>query len=198
MGQRANQLDGQITKVMINNHQKVEAGQPLIQLDDTSYKLTLKQDMSALSAAKSKIKIDQSNIDAAKIRHTQDQFQSTLNAKNLARDKKLEAKHLIAKKALDTEYTSATVSKLQLKADKVLLEKAKQQRTLDQKNIQKLSDMVSNDQWQLSNTTIKASTTGYISNMFLQPGDYVQKQITYLVLSETIGGLLQISKKAIS
>ena len=169
------QLDGQINKVFVTNHQKVEVGQPLMQLDDTNYKLTLKQDQSALNSAQSKISIDQSNISSTKIKLAQDQFQANLDSKNLMRDSALEARHLVDRKTLDTERTTSKIAQLQLAADKVSLSKAKQQLILDQKDVQKLKGTVATDQWQLNNTTIRASISGYITNMFLQPGDYVQQ-----------------------
>ncbi|MCL9780228.1 HlyD family secretion protein [Vibrio sp. S4M6] len=169
------QLDGKIVKVLVKNHQKVTVGQPLVQLDATNYSLALKQAQSALAATNSTIDIDNSNIHSANIKLTQDKFQLNLDQKDLMRDVALEAKHLIAKQSVDAEQTKTKIARLQVASDKVALSKTKQQLLLDQKNVQKLQATVAKDQWQLNNTTIRASVSGYVSNLDLQPGDYVQQ-----------------------
>ena len=139
------QITGALTQVLIEEGERVEAGQVLARLDDTAQKASLAQTEAQVQAVKAILVQDQAQLDQAR--------------RDLKRNQDLIGQHLVSQQALETAATQVSTLEAQV---------ASQVRQVELAEASKRGAQV-----QLDYTTIRAPFAGVITAKAAQAGEIV-------------------------
>lgn len=139
------QITGALTQVLIEEGERVEAGQVLARLDDTAQKALLAQTEAQVQAAKAILVQDQAQLDQAR--------------RDLKRNQDLIGQHLVSQQALETAATQVSTLEAQVSS---------QVRQVELAAASKRGAQV-----QLDYTTVRAPFAGVITAKAAQAGEIV-------------------------
>ena len=139
------QITGALTEVLIEEGERVDAGQVLARLDNTAQKAALAQSEAQVQAAKAILVEDQAQLDQAR--------------RDLKRNQDLIGEHLVSQQALETAATQVSTLEAQV---------ASQVRQVELADAGKRGAQV-----QLDYTTIRAPFAGVITAKAAQAGEIV-------------------------
>ncbi|HET8704662.1 MAG TPA: HlyD family secretion protein [Pseudomonadales bacterium] len=187
-------VSGFITEVNVKENQPVNAGDLLVRIDDRDYKAKLAQaeaDLSALVAsigdksqvgqAVAQVKSAEAQAEAARAAVTQARVDVAKEEKDLARMRSLLQQRLVSQQQFDIEENQAQNANAKLQAAEQSLQSAEQQvqafnaalRGADARvqAAKAVRDLAAN---QVSDTVIRASTSGLIAQKSVEVGQLVQ------------------------
>ncbi len=193
-------VSGYVTEVLVQDNQRVKAGQILIKLDDRDLQIKVEQAQSALDNAQANlgaIKANTTSFDAA-IATAQANVDNATVKVNKAKDdldrySKLYSDKSVSqqqyddiKAAYDNSQTSLHVMQKQQNASEQQFKAAEQQVAVAQSAVKQRQDDLDYAKLQLSYTTITAPASGEISKKNVEPGQYVQTgQQLFAVVSDS-------------
>lgn len=175
--QVAPQVDGQVDRVYIKNNEYVEKGQKLFSLDPRPYEYQVQQLKAKLVQTRQNIDELKSNIAAAEQAVKQSQADHAYASKRYNDLKPLVEKNYIAKLEFDqsVEQLNSTLAQLnQAKADYVKAKQALEYKIDgDYAIIKEVEANLATAEYNLTQTTFYAPMDGYITNLQLTVGSYI-------------------------
>jgi multidrug resistance efflux pump len=159
------------------SNQHLEAGEVLFKIDPKPYEYAVAEKRAGLADAESsvaqlKASVDQATASAEKARAERD-----LAETNYERQKELFQKNVVAQAALDTATRNRDAAEQALAAAVAAEDRAKQAygATVDGEHsaIVRLRNELADAEYNLSETTVKAPTSGFVTEVSLRPGMYV-------------------------
>lgn len=204
--QVAPRVSGTVAKVYVQNNAHVEAGDLLVKLDPTDFKVAVAQAEAQLAAAKATYHsrkqavelaqaTSETDIESARAALQSAQAQAELASKTLARYQKLYARDEISQQRFDKAQTKAKTAKAQVEKARAQLAKAKtapQQIAVKKARaktaaaqVEKAKAALEQAKLRLSYTKIRAPQSGHVTNKAILPGARVRTGQTMLaVVSE--------------
>lgn len=168
---------GVVTRVLVKNNQHVEAGQPLFEIDDAQYKITLERARADLENTLKQIAAGSAGIESARANLLAAQANKRKAMQDANRQERLyrEDKGTISVRRLEVSRASLEQAKA-----KVLQAEAEIQRAIEQKggegqdNAQLKSALsaVEKAELDLENTLVKAASRGIITDLRTDVGQY--------------------------
>jgi len=170
---------GRVVEVPIENrtNQHLEAGEVLFKIDPKPYEYVVEEKRAGLADAESsvaqlKASVDQATASAEKARAERDLAQT-----NYDRQKELFEKNVVAQATLDTATRNRDAANDAYAAAVAAEDRAKQAygATVDGEHsaIVRLRNELADAQFDLDQTTVRAPTGGFVTELALRPGVYV-------------------------
>jgi multidrug resistance efflux pump len=163
--------------VLDKTNQHLEAGEVLFKIDPKPYEYTVAEKRAGLadaeaSVAELKASLDQATASAEKAKAERDLAES-----NYERQKELFDKNVVAQATLDTATRNRDASNQALNAAVAAQDRAKQAygATVDGEHSQivRLRNELADAEYNLAQTTVKAPTNGFVTEVSLRPGMFV-------------------------
>jgi membrane fusion protein (multidrug efflux system) len=180
-------VGGQVTKVWIEDNQRVKRGDLLVELDPSDYQASLDQARAGLASAQGKLAEAQANVQAVEASVGQAEAAGKAAATEVERAsadlKRYQAVDLraVSQQQLDAVRATAQSAQANLQAAQKKKSAARAQVTLsqsqvktEQANVQKAQASLEQAQLNLSYTKIVAPEDGRITNKTVEPGAYLQ------------------------
>lgn len=169
----AAQLTGKITSVHVAENQRVSAGDPLFDLDDTTHRHTVAQARAEADAASDAIAAGQQAVEAARARQAAAaSAQSSVDAK-LSRTEALFKQGNAAQASLDDARTNAAKAQADLDAARSGLATAQAQLKTRRDTLAAAQARLANAETDLTRTHVTAPVDGWVTNLALRPGSAV-------------------------
>jgi membrane fusion protein, multidrug efflux system len=186
--QVAPQVAGRVARVLVDDNQMVEAGQPVVEIDPADYQAKLDQMQANEAAATGSLAQAKAQRDTAYANSEEAQAEvgvaeaNAINASNqLKRDQPLAEQHVVSRQTLDNDIASArsTAANLVAAQKKLVAAQAQQgvaesQVRVAEANLKSAEAQVETARLNLSYTRIVATEAGHIAHKNVAPGDYVQ------------------------
>jgi multidrug resistance efflux pump len=170
---------GRVIEVPVENrtNQHLEAGDVLFKIDPKPYEYTVKEKQAGLADAEASIAQLKASVDQASATTGKAQAQLQLAQENYDRQATLFQKNVVAQATLDTAQRNLDASK-QTVAEAVAAEDRARQAygaTVDGEHtaIVRLRNELADAQFDLDQTTVRAPTGGFVTQLALRPGMYV-------------------------
>jgi multidrug resistance efflux pump len=172
-------IRGRVIEVPVadKTNQHLDAGAVLFKIDPKPYEYAVAEKRAGLADAESsvaqlKASVDQATASAEKARAERD-----LAETNYERQRDLFAKNVVAQATLDTATRNRDASDQALAAAVAAEDRAKQAygATVDGEHSQivRLKNELADAEYNLSETVVKAPTSGFVTEVSLRPGMYV-------------------------
>jgi multidrug resistance efflux pump len=170
---------GRVIEVPVENktNQHLEAGEVLFKIDPKPYEYTVAEKRAGLADAESsvaqlKASVDQATASAEKAKAERDLAQT-----NYERQKELFEKDVVAQATLDTATRNRDAANDAYAAAAAAEDRAKQAygATVDGEHsaIVRLRNELADAEYNLSETTVRAPTSGFVTEVSLRPGMFV-------------------------
>ena len=186
--QVAPQVAGRIARVLVDDNQRVETGQPIIEIDPADYQAKLDQAQATEAAAVGSLAQAKAQLSAAYANSAQSRAEvgvAEANATNassqLKRDQPLAEQHVVSRQTLDNDIAAARSSAASLVAAQKKLASAEAQQGVAESqvavadaNLKSTAAQVEQARLNLSYTRVVAPEAGHITHKSVAPGDYVQ------------------------
>jgi membrane fusion protein, multidrug efflux system len=184
----APQVAGRVARVLVDDNQLVEAGQPLVEIDPIDYQAKLDQKQADEAAATGSLAQAKAQRDTAYANSEEAQAEvgvaeaNAINASNqLKRDQPLAEQHVVSRQTLDNDIAAARSTAANLvAAQKKLTSSQAQQGVADSQvkvaeaNLKSAGAQVETARLNLSYTGIVATEAGHITHKNVASGNYVQ------------------------
>lgn len=174
--QIAPRVAGPVQRVLIADNAEVKAGQPLFQIDDTTFKMDVEQAQAQLEQVLSNVSSGVAAIPAAEAKLAQADVARTTAEQELDRSTQLHDKGLLSVAKFNTADANYRSAELNVAAAKADLERIKlSANTADgsNPNLRTAQAALDKAKFALANTTVLAPADGYISNLSLAEGQFV-------------------------
>ncbi|MGK0500328.1 MAG: multidrug resistance efflux pump [Oceanicoccus sp.] len=169
---------GLVTKVWVTNNQQVEANQPLFQLDPSQYEIALAKSKSDLETARRQVGAGSASVDSARANWRAAQANEDKARKNADRLERLhqEDSGTISTRQLEVAQANLDTARAQVKAAFASIQGAIEQMGGNdeaQNNILITAmTAVEKAELDLANTVVRASSTGIITDLRTDVGNY--------------------------
>ncbi|MET3925811.1 HlyD family secretion protein [Devosia sp. 2618] len=174
--QIAPRVAGPVQHVLIADNAEVTAGQPLFQIDDTTFKMDLAQAQAQLDQALNGATAGVAAIPAAEAKLAQAEVALDTAEQDLDRATQLNERGLLPVAKLTAADANYRTAQLNVSAAKAEVERVKlSANTADSSNPNVRAAQAALDRatFALANTTIVAPADGYVSNLSLAEGQFV-------------------------
>ena len=180
----SSRISGTVIAVYVNNNQRVQAGQLLIQLDPRDYQVAIEQAQAQLAQAQADLNAARQQYVSAVATIHQAQAQNYLAQRNAQRFAELLRLQVVAQSDFDQYYATARADAATVKVDEAAA--ASVQRTIGSREAQVQQDQAALDQAELnlSYTRITAPASGIIGNRSAQLGQRVQPGQSLMALTQ--------------
>jgi membrane fusion protein, multidrug efflux system len=180
----SSRINGTITKVYVDNNQRVTAGQPLVELDPRDYQMAVEQARAQLAQANADLNSARQQYVSAVATIGQAQAQNYLAQRNRARYAELIKFSVVSQAEFDQYDATARSDAATVKVDEAAAASA--QRTIGSREAQVQQDQAALDQAELnlSYTRITAPAKGIIGNRSAQLGQRVQPGQSLMALTQ--------------
>ncbi|MHB8455537.1 MAG: HlyD family secretion protein [Acidiferrobacterales bacterium] len=175
--QVAPQITGPIIRVYVNNQQYVRKGDPLFDIDQTSFRLALTQAQARLVLARQSVSADAAALAAAEAERADRQVTMHNTESSAERTRRLRDKGFVSAQAYDNAEAAVQSAKAQLNLAVAKVRQA--QMTLGNTGVQNerirnaMAD-VDRARLDLGHTHVAAACSGHVAELTLHPGDVVQ------------------------
>src|SRR5579871_347315 len=170
---------GRVTEVPVENktNQHLEAGEVLFKIDPKPYEYVVEEKKAGLADAEANISQLKASVDQAAAATGKAKAQQQLAQENYDRQSQLFQKNVVAQATLDTATRNLDAAK-QATAEAVAAEDRARQAygaTVDGEHtaIVRLRNELADAQFDLDQTTVRAPTSGFVTEVALRPGMYV-------------------------
>ncbi|HTI01816.1 MAG TPA: HlyD family secretion protein [Acidisoma sp.] len=182
----APQVTGPIQTVTVSDNQTVQPGDLIFTIDPTPFRLLLDQANDALSAAQSRIAVDQTSSQSALALQRSAQARAIQAEADLARARNLAGAGFEAPQAEQDATTAAQQAADALSAAQDAVLRASRVLRLDQFEIAAATSAQALAQWRLHRTRVLAPVAGRVVHFTLLPGDSASagKPVVALVASD--------------
>ena len=193
-------ISGYVTRVLIKDNQRVEAGQPLIEIDAREPGLKVAAAAAALETAKSEretalathadalaaIAVAEANAAAARV-------SADKAASDLARDSRLFKATAITDSQLSDSQAAADLSRVRLEAAQRQVDAARKQAEVAEARVKQAAAQIGQREadldyakLQLTYTAVTAPISGIVSHKDVEPGQFVQEgQTLFSITSDS-------------
>ena len=180
----SSRINGTITKVYVDNNQRVTAGQLLVQLDPRDYQMAVEQARAQLARANADLNSARQQYVSAVATIRQAQAQNYLAQRNLQRYTELIKFRVVSPAQFDQYEATARVEAATVKVNEAAAASA--QRTIGSREAQVEQDRAALDQAELnlSYTRIRAPASGIIGNRSAQIEQRVQPGQSLMALTQ--------------
>ena len=180
----SSRINGTITKVYVDNNQRVAAGQLLVQLDPRDYQMALEQARAQLAQANADLNSARQQYVSAVATIHQAQAQNYLAQRNAQRFAELLRSEVVSQAEFDQYDATARTEAATVNVDEAAAASA--QRMVGSREAQVQQDEAALDQAELnlSYTRIAAPASGIIGNRSAQLGQRVQPGQSLMALTQ--------------
>jgi len=175
----ASRVPGTVTAVHVHDNQQVTAGQLLLELDSTDYRVATEKAEAAVGVALNESSGDSSQVAAARAALQSARARHDQAAQDTRRGETLYAKEVIPKEQLERLQTSQRVAEAQLREAEEQLKRAEAIAGLSngpgaKARIRQRQAELAESRLQLSYTRIVAPADGSITRKVVEPGATIQ------------------------
>ncbi len=169
---------GLVTEVHVKNNEEVQADQPLFQIDPSQYEIALSKAVSDLEQAQTQVSAGDAGVDSARANLLSAKANELKARQDLRRLTRLHKEDPGTISVRRIEVSQATLEQAQagVTSSEAAIEQAIQQkggRNEDNNSILKSAQSsVAKAELDLSNTTVRASTRGVITDLSAESGQY--------------------------
>ncbi len=164
-------VSGHLQKVLVQDNQAVKKNQPLLQINPAPYEFAVSKAAAAVKAAQFKYAQAKNAIDAAQA-NLSEKIAVLKQAKDhLQRYTQLYKTKAVPQIEMSNAQTAVDMSQAEVNLAQQQLEIAEEQ--LNTTDIIMAQASLKFANFQLRNTIVRAPTNGYVTNLYVQPGDYV-------------------------
>lgn len=181
----AAQVTGPVTKIYVQDHQYVQEGQPLFDIDPTPFRLAVAKAQADLKATLQQVDADNQAVNAAQAIVTERTAQLANAQKTANRYNSLIAEKLVSQAAADQANEALSVAKAELEAAQKQLQQAIAKRgepNDDNAAIQAARATLAQAELDLQHTHVIAKATGYLVNFALRVGSIVTADETQFAI----------------
>lgn len=174
--QVAPRVAGPVKHVLIADNADVKAGQPLFEIDDTTFKMDVAQAQGQLDQVLNNVTSGIAAIPASEAKLAQTEVALTIAGQELDRATQLHEKGLLSDAKFNTADANFRTAELNVAAAKADLERVKASAsTADENNpnLRAAQAALDKAEFALANTTVVAPADGYVSNLSLAEGQFV-------------------------
>jgi len=170
------QISGRVSTVPVHDHQHVNQGQLLVQIDPEPFRIAVQAAEAKLALAGKQAGAAGSDVTAARAAVEQRQATLTQAAANARRMRKLYEQHTIPKASLDDAVAALESARAALAQAQADVKKARQEQAAagHQASLEVAQVALEQARLQLSYTRITAPASGELGRVDVQPGDMVQ------------------------
>jgi len=169
-------VPGPVTKVLIRDNAEVTAGQPLFEIDASTYRMDVEQARAQLAQVLNSVGSGFAAIPAASAKLSQAEVALNTANDDLDRAKQLAAKGLLASAKLSQAEASQRSAQLNVDAARAEVERltvAAGASDSDNPNVRAAQSALEKAEFALANTQVVAPADGYVSNLSLTQGQFV-------------------------
>jgi multidrug resistance efflux pump len=175
----APQVSANVKTVNVSNNELVEAGQILLQLDDSQYLLAVGSAQANLETAQQTLGASSAGVESAAANINAAEAERVRATKDYDRMQRIriEDPGAISQRRLDMSESTLKAAESRLAASKSELERARQQRGsegTDNAGIQAARAALNQAKLQLEWTTIRAPAGGLVTDLQLEVGNFAQ------------------------
>lgn len=167
---------GRVIEVPVETNKPLKAGDVLFRIDPQPYQYVVDQKRAQLADAEQNVNRLKASYDEASAAADRAQSQVALAQQNYDRQAELYSKNVIAKATLDTVQRNLDVSKQSFQAAQAAQENARLAYSVNingvNTSVAKLRAELGDAQYDLDNTTVRAPTEGFVTQVALRPGVY--------------------------
>jgi membrane fusion protein (multidrug efflux system) len=167
-------VSGQVVDVLVTDNQKVAAGDVLLRIDPSDYKIKRDIAAAALENAKAALAVSQANVSVAKSNVGVVEANRAKVALDLERSTNLRKQDVIPQSEFDAVKANAQAISSQYASSENQYKSTLSQITLAQAQVAQRQAELDNADLQLSYTTVKAPEAGIVSKKNVEPGQFVQ------------------------
>ncbi len=174
--QVAPRVAGPVKHVLIADNAEVKVGQPLFEIDDTTFRMDVAQAHGQLDQAMNSVTSGVAAVPAAEAKLSQTEVALTIARQELDRATQLFDKGLLSQAKFNTADANHKTAALNVEAAKADLERIKASASTadaSNPNVRAAQAAVDKAEFALANTTVVAPADGYISNLSLAEGQFV-------------------------
>ena len=168
---------GRVIEVPVETNAPLKEGEVLFKIDPKPYQYAVDQRRASLADAEQNVKRLKASVDEATAAVDRAKAQAALAQENYDRQADLYEKNVIAKATLDTFARNLEVSNQTLQAAKAAQDSAQlaYSANVDGVNtaVAKLTAELNDALYDLEQTTVRAPTEGFVTQVALRPGVYV-------------------------
>lgn len=174
--QVAPRVSGPVKHLLISDNAAVKAGQPLFEIDNTSFLMDVALARGQLDQARNSVASGVAAIPAAKAKVEQAEVALGSAQQELDRSRQLLADGVLSQvkfNAVEAAWRSAQLNVEAAKADLTRIETAASTADANNPNVRAAQAALDKAEFALANTTVVAPADGYVSNLSLAEGQYV-------------------------
>jgi len=170
---------GRVIEVPIegNTNRHLEAGDVLFKIDPKPYEYVVQQKQAGLAQAEANVAQLKASVDEATATVEKAKAQFDLAQTNYQRQAELFQKNVVAQATLDTATRNRDAAKQTVAEAEAAQDRAQQAygSTVNGEHteVARLRAELSDAQWDLDQTTVRAPTGGFVTQLALRPGVYV-------------------------
>ncbi len=173
----APKVSGLVTSVHVSNNQRVKSGEPLFEIDRSSYEIALKRASSDLENTRKQVSAGAASVETARANLRAAKANEERAEKDAVRQERLykEDEGTISLRRLEMARASYEQAKAKVTAAESEVQRAIEQMGGEGENNARLKtaeSAVEQAELDLANTTVKASTDGVITDLRAEVGQY--------------------------
>ncbi|WP_251977605.1 HlyD family secretion protein [Salinicola avicenniae] len=190
------EISARVTAVAVDDNQRVQQGELLVQLDDRDTRSQLAQSQAQLAVsaanvtqAQRQVSLDRASIDEAQAQVSSAQSDVAQARQHLERSQSLAARDYASRQQLEDDQASLRVAEATLAARQASVESARRRLAADEAAIESAEANreaaeadIDYARSQLAKTRIVARRDGVIGNLSVEAGDLAQPSLTLMQL----------------
>ncbi len=183
----APRVSGQVSQIQVDNNQFVKKGDILFRIDRTPFDIAIRKAQANLEQTKQNVTALQKQVTSAKAVLAERNAELLIAQQNYRRIMILVKKHSSSLSDGDTFTSKLKVAEAANNAAKANLQQAQANLGKSGDNnaqVQQAETALAQAKLNLSYTTVKSPSTGYVSNFSLRVGDQINAQQSYFSLIE--------------
>ncbi|SHE33357.1 HlyD family secretion protein [Devosia limi] len=174
--QIAPRVAGPVQHLLIADNAEVKAGQPLFQIDDSTFRMDVAQAQAQLDQALNSVSAGVAAIPAAEAKLAQAEVALLTAEQDLDRTTQLHQSGLVSVAKFNTADANHQTAQLNVEAARAEVERVKLTANTNDgnnPNLRTAQAVLDKAEFALANTTVLAPADGYISNLSLAEGQFV-------------------------
>jgi multidrug resistance efflux pump len=170
-------VKGRVIEVPVQSNAPLKQGDVLFRIDPKPYEYTVDQKRASLAEAEQTVKQLKASLDEASADVERGQSQLRLSLETYNRQRELFEKKVVAQATLDTAQRNYESAQQSVAAAQAVAERARLAYTSEVNGVNptvaRLRAEVSDAEYDLNQTTMRAPTEGFVTQLALRPGMYV-------------------------
>lgn len=168
------EVKGRVVEVAVKPNVALKAGDPLFKVDQRPYQFVVDQKRAALAEAQQSVKELKASLDQATAGVEKAKAQLALVQQTYERQAELLEKRVVAQATVDTAQRNLDAGKQSLAEAEAAEQRARLAFTSEvggvNTTVARLAADLRDAEYDLDQTTVRAPTNGYVTQLFLRPG----------------------------